>query len=38
MDFLQEYSSAITNEDNIEQYFNTLQVNFVLNEKEYQVK
>ena len=38
MDFLQEYGSAITNEDDIERYFNTPQVNFVLNEKEYQVK
>jgi hAT family C-terminal dimerisation region len=38
MDFLQEYGSAITNEDDIERYFNTPQVNFVLNEKECQVK
>jgi hypothetical protein len=38
MDFLQEYNLAITNKDNIKRYFNTPQVNFVLNEKEYQVK
>jgi hypothetical protein len=38
MDFLQEYGSAVTNEDDIKRYFNTPQVNFVLNEKECQVK
>ena len=38
IDFLQEYGLAITNKDDIERYFNTPQVNFVLNEKECQVK
>jgi hypothetical protein len=37
MDFLQEYSFAITAEDNIKRYFNSLQVSFVPNKKECQV-
>jgi hypothetical protein len=34
IDFLQEYSFAITAEDDIKRYFNSLQVSFVLNKKE----
>ncbi|KAH8743198.1 hypothetical protein F5882DRAFT_472012 [Hyaloscypha sp. PMI_1271] len=34
LEFLQEYGSTITANDNIERYFNTPSVNFVLNEKE----
>ena len=38
MDFLQEYGSVVTANDDIERYFNSLGVNFVLNEKECQVQ
>ena len=38
MDFLQEYGSAVTADDDIERYFSLLGVNFVLNEKECQVQ
>jgi hypothetical protein len=34
MDFLQEYGSVVTADDDIERYFSLLGVNFVLNEKE----
>jgi len=34
-DFLQEYSSTITAEDDINRYFDSPLVNFILNEKEY---
>ena len=37
MDFLQEYGLAIIAKDDIKYYFNSLQVNFVLNKKECQV-
>jgi len=38
LEFLQEYGSAVTADDDIEQYFNTPGVNFVLNEKENQTE
>jgi len=38
MDFIQEYGSAVTANDDIERYFNSPRVNFVLNEKECQVQ
>jgi hypothetical protein len=37
-DFLQEYGSTITAEDDIDRYFDSPSVNFVLNEKECQVQ
>jgi hypothetical protein len=37
-DFLQEYGSTITAEDDIDRYFDTPSVKFVLNEKECQVQ
>ena len=37
IDFLQEYGFAITAEDNIKRYFNSLQVSFIPNKKECQV-
>jgi hypothetical protein len=36
--FLQEYSSTIIAEDDINQYFDSPSVKFILNEKEYQVQ
>jgi hypothetical protein len=38
LEFLQEYSSIIIADNNIERYFNTPSVNFVLNEKENQTE
>jgi hypothetical protein len=38
LEFLQEYGSAITANDDIERYFNTPSINFVLNEKENQTE
>jgi len=37
-DFLQEYGSIITAEDDIDRYFDSPSVKFVLNEKECQVQ
>ena len=38
LEFLQEYGSVITANNNIERYFNTPSINFVLNEKENQTE
>jgi hypothetical protein len=38
LEYLQEYSSAVTANNNIKQYFNTSSVNFVLNKKENQAE
>jgi len=38
LEYLQEYGSAVTVDDDIERYFNTPSVNFVLNEKENQTE
>jgi hypothetical protein len=38
LEFLQEYGSVITADNNIKQYFNTPSINFVLNEKENQTE
>jgi penicillin-binding protein-related factor A (putative recombinase) len=38
IDFLQEYRLTVIAKDNIKYYFNSLQVNFVLNKKECQVQ
>jgi len=37
LEFLQEYKSAITTEDDIKRFFSLLGVQFVLNKKEYLV-
>jgi hypothetical protein len=37
LDFLEEYGSIISAKNNINRYFNTPSVKFILNEKENQV-